>query len=665
MLEQYFDNVVLLVHANGAHNGTTFTDSSSFARTITRINARTKTDDYKFGGASANFDGSNDYLQMADSDDFYFADGDFTIEAWIKPTNNSTADTQGIFAQRSSASSAHSFSFWVNNDGNLGFEANNNAYTCYAGSGVVTLDAWSHVCACRSGETLRLFVNGVIVKEQSITITLSNVTQVTQIGRTSSSLTTTDYKGYIDDLRVTKGVGRYTANFDVPTEQYPDENNIYYEIIARAPEALNIPQTLIAQRYVAILSASAALGSRQAVLSQAAAIITAPEAAGAPQALLQTLLPVWIEGIGALGSPGAVAWQQFAIAQGQGAIGTPQALAHFGYLARLQPVASLEAGQALARFGYVALLEAPKALGTPRARTFVLPATADVIPDDITYYFAKLTGAPDGLTDVILPMSSFSVRHRYDGPSYYQLTIPTYAYVSSIAARPNGEIVIWSVTGATEEELLRGDLGNVRTDRGPKSQSISISGNSDRATTDPATYLLSEALYASTTFAGDSRLRIKPRAAMRPGDYIRYVDINFAIGEVVWSVAVSAGGIATTMEVSSLPVTDGGTVPSDFDNLPYTEVITSNAEYQYIRRSLAVPAGTYRITTTDIPGLDSGDLDLYVKFNAAPNKLSYDCKAETLGEETCEITTASAATLHVLLLSYTVPATVTLTVSQL
>ena len=433
------------------------------------------------------------------------------------------------------------------------------------------------------------------------------------------------------------GISGYTpeADFDF---------NISTELIVTGVSSLGAPGAVAVGRWLAWLIGVPAAGSPQALVTQQAAILQ-PAAA--------------------LGAPGALASQQAAIIQGQGALGTPQALSHFGYLSRLQAPASLGTGQALGHYGYLSILQAPDAVGTPQATAFALPAVATDIPQAITYYYAKLTGDADGLTDVTLPMSSFSVRHRYDGPSYYQLTIPTYAYVSAIAARPNGEIVIWSKTGEVEEELLRGDLGNVRTDRGPKSQSISISGNSDRATTDPATYLLSEALYASTTFAGDSRLRIKPRAAMRPGDYIRYVDINFAIGEVVWSVAVSAGGIATTMEVSSLPVTDGGTVPSDFDNLPYTEVITSNAEYQYIRRSLAVPAGTYRITTTDIPGLDSGDLDLYVKFNAAPNKLSYDCKAETLGEETCEITTASAATLHVLLLSYTVPATVTLTVSQL
>ena len=183
-----------------------------------------------------------------------------------------------------------------------------------------------------------------------------------------------------------------------------------------------------------------------------------------------------------------------------------------------------------------------------------MPDVAPPLTDAITYYYAKLTGAADGLADAVLPMSSFSVRHRYDGPSYYQLTIPSYAYATAIAARPNGQIVIWSKTGDTEEEVLRGDLGSVRSDRGPKSQSISINGNSERAATLPITYVLSDALYASSTFEGDARLRIQPRSAIRPGDYLRYQDLNFEIGEVSWSVAVSAGGMAITMEVVNRPI---------------------------------------------------------------------------------------------------------------
>ena len=98
-------------------------------------------------------------------------------------------------------------------------------------------------------------------------------------------------------------------------------------------------------------------------------------------------------------------------------------------------------------------------IGAPQATAFALPALAENVPEAITYYHCKLTGAPDGLADAVLPMSSFSVRHRYDGPSYYQLTIPSYAYVAAIAARPHGQIVIWSDTGGiTRQFPFAGDI---------------------------------------------------------------------------------------------------------------------------------------------------------------------------------------------------------------
>ena len=62
MLEQYFDNVELLLHLNGSNGSTTFTDSSSNGLTVTRGgNVTISTAQAKFGGASAVFDGSGDY----------------------------------------------------------------------------------------------------------------------------------------------------------------------------------------------------------------------------------------------------------------------------------------------------------------------------------------------------------------------------------------------------------------------------------------------------------------------------------------------------------------------------------------------------------------------------------------------------------------------------
>lgn len=181
------------------------------------------------------------------------------------------------------------------------------------------------------------------------------------------------------------------------------------------------------------------------------------------------------------------------------------------------------------------------------------PPEAAAIPSGITYYHCMLTGAPDGLADAVLPITSFSVRHRESTASYYQIVIPSLDYVDALTDRPNGQIVIWSDTDGITEEIMRGSLGDVRSDRGPNSQAITISGNASQAATTRATYTMDNVLYQYSTFDGEQRLRIRPRGAIRPGDTIRYQDLYFIAGMVSWAVSVSANGMTAQMEVATLP----------------------------------------------------------------------------------------------------------------
>jgi hypothetical protein len=60
-----------------------------------------------------------------------------------------------------------------------------------------------------------LFINGT--QEASATHTQNyNVTNDLIIGNDNQLIGTRDWNGYIDDLRITKGVARYTANFTPP-----------------------------------------------------------------------------------------------------------------------------------------------------------------------------------------------------------------------------------------------------------------------------------------------------------------------------------------------------------------------------------------------------------------------------------------------------------------
>ena len=439
---------------------------------------------------------------------------------------------------------------------------------------------------------------------------------------------------------------------------------------------------------------------RITILANYRAWLQIPGLIGVPQAQSEVASAVWLHGAGLLGTPQSdihvrsVAWMQsmglmgvpiataeprrLAALLAPGLLGAPQAMAEYeGWHARLSGVGLMGIPSAASWAGYRAQLRAPGLLGTPQSRLWGLPAAAVAIPPGVTYYFCKLTGAPDGLPDLTLPISSFSVRHRPDAPSYYQITIPSYAYVSDLAARPNGEIVIWSEQAGVSEELARGDLGQVAIARGPESQSISISGNADRAELPHLTYVIPEALYVASSFSGDTRMRIEPRARIRPGDYVRYQDLNMAVGEVTWAVSVSAGGMAATMELVSAPVENGGefyalaearlmgagllgspqvVASREVDeNEMLVEFITLQTDGATTTRQVSVTPGTYEVHLLE--GDNPGDIDLYVRLGTAPTTSVYDCKSDGLADEYCEVVAETATTLHILLLAYDGPCT--------
>ena len=86
-----------------------------------------------------------------------------------------------------------------------------------------TANAWQHVAWCRSGTTLRGYTNGIQIFSTIFSNNLTNTSQVT-VGYAPAGPGGNNYilNGYIDDLRITKGVARYTANFTPPTAPFPD-----------------------------------------------------------------------------------------------------------------------------------------------------------------------------------------------------------------------------------------------------------------------------------------------------------------------------------------------------------------------------------------------------------------------------------------------------------
>lgn len=205
--DEYFNNVSLLLPMNGINNGTTFTDYSLIPKEITRFgDTKTVTAQSKYYGSSVYFDGSGDYLSVPASTSFAFDTGDFTIELWAYRVGAGTGDRFLI-----SASNGSHFLIRWSSGGALQFYINSTL----VGSNYTfpfTLNTWYHFAITRIGSVVNVFIDGTIV------ITGVNSSS---IGSTAPVLIggyiTGDYfNGYMQDLRITKGVARYTANFTPP-----------------------------------------------------------------------------------------------------------------------------------------------------------------------------------------------------------------------------------------------------------------------------------------------------------------------------------------------------------------------------------------------------------------------------------------------------------------
>ncbi|MBK7804303.1 MAG: hypothetical protein IPJ55_16910 [Chloracidobacterium sp.] len=187
------------------------TDAKGKTVTLVGDVARSATQS-KFGGYSAVFDGTGDYLSLASSIDFAFGTGDFTAECWIYLTTTSGTDT--IFDFRPGANGA--YLIFSQTNGAVSYGVNN--LTPISAVGTLSATTWTHVAIARSGTTLKMFLAGIEVG--SATDTTNYATAPLLIGKNVFT-TVLDFGGYIDDVRITKGHARYTASFSPPTTEFP------------------------------------------------------------------------------------------------------------------------------------------------------------------------------------------------------------------------------------------------------------------------------------------------------------------------------------------------------------------------------------------------------------------------------------------------------------
>ena len=162
-------------------------------------------------GGSGYFDGSGDYLSIANSTAFDFGSGDFTVETWWYPTSISA--NQNILAKWWTGGSQ-----WVlqwRSAGNFRFAWNSSSTADYSGSPQV--NAWNYIAVVKSGSSLYFYLNGTRNATVGTIGSLTATTDPLTVGQFGNS--STEYlSGYISGTRITKGGALYTAStMTVPT----------------------------------------------------------------------------------------------------------------------------------------------------------------------------------------------------------------------------------------------------------------------------------------------------------------------------------------------------------------------------------------------------------------------------------------------------------------
>lgn len=223
--------VQLLLHCDGENNSTTFTDDSGTSKTVTPYgDAKISTSQSKFGGASAYFDGTGDYLGTPDHDDWNFGSGNFTIDMWVNfdtlsGNGGAYSDYVVLCSTLRLGMSSPAPAFWIMwrpSASKFEFGVWDTWYrTTLSSAQSLSTGTWYHIAMVKNGTTTTLYVDGVASG------TVTGVTTVIDGGCDltigADYLGEARFKGYIDELRISKGVARWTDEFDPPTEAYSEE----------------------------------------------------------------------------------------------------------------------------------------------------------------------------------------------------------------------------------------------------------------------------------------------------------------------------------------------------------------------------------------------------------------------------------------------------------
>ena len=175
----------------------------------------------KFGSASMYFDGVDTLVQSPSNYDFDLFSENFTIDCWVR--FSSLGSGRAIVGSRYDGNNVWGLVWQTNNVlmlfGALG-GTNRFNWQC---PWTPVVDTWYHVAVVRNGSSCLMFIDGVsktVTDYESGWGTWTSTNAPLDIGLYGAG--TGRMHGYMDELRISKGIARWTSGFSgsLPTTEY-------------------------------------------------------------------------------------------------------------------------------------------------------------------------------------------------------------------------------------------------------------------------------------------------------------------------------------------------------------------------------------------------------------------------------------------------------------
>jgi hypothetical protein len=230
-MTEVVQGVLTTVEYTTSTSTVTVTGSTSYrtAKIVTANgNARIGTAQSKFGGASGLFGGAA-YLSLADSADWAFGSGDFTIDFWVR--FNALPGYNGwsmFYSQGANGDDRNVFYLGLMNQAGTyrwGLQIYSSIQLRWTTSPTVSTNTWYHVALVRNGNNWICFQDGTSLGTQTNSNSVPDFAALLYIGVYSNGQNSCFLNGWLDEFRVSKGVARWTSNFTPPASAHTGDSN--------------------------------------------------------------------------------------------------------------------------------------------------------------------------------------------------------------------------------------------------------------------------------------------------------------------------------------------------------------------------------------------------------------------------------------------------------